>query len=205
MPGFGPGMPFRRTGLGGGASRLLSDGNCGAGVAFDSDGAADSEASLTGKAAGGCSELAGDGGVDDDLVVDGDTSDGNLARAVDDRRSVSTRDFDGLDDGLVDGFAADEVLPGERVAAAAGIVIKSMVVRVPAMVVGERAWSCGEAGGAGAGRGGGLAAAAVTRGRRSSDHPASLPAAAREGGEARWSAGDAVWRERCQSKGRAGG
>ena len=39
IPGFGPGMPFRFTGFGGGASRLLLlAAACGTGVALESDG-----------------------------------------------------------------------------------------------------------------------------------------------------------------------
>jgi hypothetical protein len=45
MPGFGPGMPFRLTGFGGGASRPVVVGSCGIGVALESEGATDGDGS----------------------------------------------------------------------------------------------------------------------------------------------------------------
>lgn len=89
MPGLGPGMPFRLTTFGGGASKLLFvDVGCTV-VALESDAPAEGDGSVTGLDGGGL-ELVEDDEVD---FVDAGWSEGNLARESGDRWRVTTLDF----------------------------------------------------------------------------------------------------------------
>jgi len=86
MPGFGPGMPFRLTRFGGGASKLLFVDVDGTGVALESDAPAEGDGSAIWLDGGGLEFVE-----DDD--VDFIASEGNLARDSGDRRRVTILDF----------------------------------------------------------------------------------------------------------------
>lgn len=92
MPGFGPGIPFRLTGLGGGASKLLFVAADGMGVPLESEPFAEGEGSATGLFVGGLEP------VDDevDLVCDefvAGRSEGNFERRSAESRRVTINDL----------------------------------------------------------------------------------------------------------------
>lgn len=92
MPGFGPGMPFRFTGLGGGASKLLFVAADGAGVSLESDPLAEGDGSAAGLFVRGLEAVDDEADLVCDEFVAG-RSVGNLARRSGARWSLTIKDL----------------------------------------------------------------------------------------------------------------
>jgi hypothetical protein len=112
MPGFGPGIPFRFTPLGGGASKLLFEPPVGFGVELESDTLPEGDASAT---ALDC-EAFGLEDDEDDFGCDGfeaGTSVGKVERRSGERWRVSSKDFAFA--ALEEAFAAEAEMADDMV------------------------------------------------------------------------------------------